>query len=179
MMIVLSNSARIECLQGNIIDQTDCDILVNAANAELLPGGGVCGAIHMAAGPALAAECMTLSPIKPGQCVVTAAYSLPNRFIIHAVGPIYGEDKPERNLLESAYSSSIRAADRRGATSIAFPSLSTGVFGYPIEEAAPVALTTALACADECRHLKLIRFVLFTDNEIHCFEKHLALLNAS
>ena len=128
------------------------DVIVNAANESLLGGGGVDGAIHYAAGPGLLAECRTLHGCRPGEAKATKAYRLKNKYIIHTVGPRYYVDPNREETLTNAYLNSLKLADSLGMESIAFPSLSTGAFGYPIEEAAEVCakvLTTYQA-----KHLK-------------------------
>lgn len=162
--------ARLELVQGDITNQPDVEAVVNAANAELAPGGGVAGAIHQAAGPELYLEARKLAPIHPGQCVITKAYDLPNRFVAHCLGPRYGIDKPEAELLAGCYSAATESADERGITSIAFPAISTGAFGYPLEEAARVALETINKCLEETEHVKLVRFVLFSIQDLEAFE---------
>ena len=119
------------------------DAIVNAANTELAPGGGVCGAIHRAAGPDLAAACARLRPCPTGQARLTPGFRLPARFVIHAVGPVWsGGQANESELLASAYRASLEIAQREGLESIAFPAISTGIYGYPLEPATRVAGTT-------------------------------------
>jgi O-acetyl-ADP-ribose deacetylase len=151
----------LELIHGDITRQPDLDAIVNAANAELLPGGGVAGAIHRAAGPGLVEECRPLAPIRPGQAVLTGGHELPNRWVIHCLGPVYGVDEPAAELLASCYRTALRLADERALTSIGFPALSTGVFGYPMRPAAEVALSTVHETAPELEHVRLARFVLF------------------
>jgi len=160
---------RIECIVGDIAGQSDIDGVVNAANAQLRPGGGVAGAIHRAAGPELDAECRPLAPISPGEAVITGAGKLPNRYVIHCLGPIYGVDKPEAELLASCYRNALERAEEKGLRSIAFPAISTGVFGYPLEDAAYVAFTTIKSLLAGLQSLKLIRFVLYSssDRDVH------------
>jgi O-acetyl-ADP-ribose deacetylase (regulator of RNase III) len=125
------------------ITTLEVDAIVNAANERLAPGGGVCGAIHRAAGPALAAECARVGPCATGDAVATDGYALPARWVIHAVGPVWhGGDREEGELLASAYRRSIEVADGLGATSIGFPAISTGIFGFPAELAARTAVAT-------------------------------------
>ncbi|MFO7975672.1 MAG: macro domain-containing protein [Candidatus Hydrogenedentota bacterium] len=159
------NDAVIECVQGNIVDQPDIEAIVNAANAQLRIGGGVAGAIHRAAGPGLERECRPLAPIRPGEAVITGAHNLPNRFVIHCLGPVYGVDEPSDALLASCYREALQLADKNGICSIAFPAISTGAFGYPIESAARVALTTVLDALPRLDSIKHVRFVLFSDRD--------------
>lgn len=159
----------IECVQGNIVAQEGFDAVVNAANAELGPGGGVAGAIHRAAGPELAKACRPLAPIRPGQAVITPAFDLPNDHVIHCLGPVYGADKPEDELLAQCYRNALALAEEQGLASVAFPALSTGAFGYPLEEAAETALSTVIEQARQLTSVKRIRFVLYSkgDAEVH------------
>lgn len=150
----------IELTVGDITRQDDMDAVVNAANAELRIGGGVAGAIHRAAGPGLEEECRPLAPIRPGEAVITSAHRLPNKFVIHCLGPVYGHDRPEAELLASCYREALRLADTHDVEGIAFPAISTGAFGYPMDDAAQVALRTVIEEAPELKHLRRIRFVL-------------------
>lgn len=154
---------KIECVQGDITKQADIDAIVNAANAQLRPGGGVAGAIHRAAGPGLDRECRPLAPIRPGEAVITGAHNLPNRYVIHCLGPVYGRDEPADVLLASCYRNALRLAGEKDITSIAFPSLSTGAFGYPMESAAKTALGVVMDELAMVEHVPLVRFVLFDD----------------
>ncbi|MFO7296348.1 MAG: macro domain-containing protein, partial [Clostridia bacterium] len=120
------HGVKIECVQGDITKQEGFDAIVNAANAQLMPGGGVAGAIHRAAGPGLAEECKPLAPIKPGQAVITGGHNLPNRYVIHCLGPVYGVDQPSDKLLADCYRNALKLAEQHGITSIAFPAISTG-----------------------------------------------------
>ncbi len=159
----------IECLQGDIATQPGMDAVVNAANAELRIGGGVAGAIHRAAGPGLEAECRQFAPIRPGQAVITGAHNLPNRYVIHCLGPVYGSDEPADELLASCYRNALRLAERNNIKSMAFPAISTGAFGYPMEPAARIAFTTILDEVPKLSSVKHIRFVLFraADRQVH------------
>ena len=133
---------QIETWRGDITE-LDVDAIVNAANPQLAPGGGVCGAIHAAAGPQLAEACAELTPCATGDAVATDGFELPARWVIHAVGPRWGaEDGDEEALLGSAYRRSVEVADELGATSIAFPSISTGIYGFPAPLAASIAVAT-------------------------------------
>jgi len=161
----------IELIQGDITQQDDCDAVVNAANAELMPGGGVAGAIHRAAGRELAEECKPLAPIRPGEAVITGAHGLPNRHVIHCLGPVYGRDEPAERLLAGAYREGLALAEANGLASVAFPALSTGAFGYPIAEAARVALGTVLEEAPGLERVKTVRFVLFGKDDLQVHER--------
>ncbi|EPC01056.1 hypothetical protein L861_10815 [Litchfieldella anticariensis FP35 = DSM 16096] len=159
----------IECIKGDIAQQPDIDAVVNAANAQLKIGGGVAGALHRAAGPGLEEECRPLAPIKPGQAVITGAHDLPNRYVIHCLGPVYGIDEPSDELLAACYRNALSLADERELESVAFPSLSTGAFGYPMGEATRIALSTVMEASENCQYLRSVRFVLFDDKatELH------------
>jgi O-acetyl-ADP-ribose deacetylase (regulator of RNase III) len=163
------HGVTIECVQGNIANQPDMEAIVNAANAELRTGGGVAGAIHRAAGPGLEAECRPLAPIRPGQAVITGAHNLPNRHVIHCLGPVYGRDQPSEALLASCYRNALHLAEQNAIASIAFPAISTGIFGYPIDQAARVALKTIIDEAPRLSAVKHIRMVLFdaADQRLH------------
>lgn len=166
-------SLEIEVVSGNIASQPDMAAVVNAANAELMPGGGVAGAIHKAAGPGLAEECRPLAPIKCGEAVMTGGHNLPNGHVIHALGPVYGRDEPSDVLLADCYGNATRLADENGLPSVAFPAISTGIFGYPVEEAAEVAMRTVAAEAGNLSNLRKVRFVLFSDREREVHEEAL------
>ena len=170
-MIKVFNRVAVELIQGNIIEQYGYTAVVNAANAELLPGGGVAGAIHSAAGPELVKECRPLAPIKPGEAVITKAYNLPNRFVIHTLGPVYGLDKNEKELLRRCYLNSLILADKEKIDSIAFPAISTGAFSYPMKEAAGIALRTIIDMTGQVQNIKFIRMVLVNINDYKLFEE--------
>lgn len=159
----------IECVQGDIANQPDMDAVVCAANAMLMPGAGVAGAIHRAAGPGLAEECRALAPIKTGEAVITGAHNLPNKFVIHALGPVFGRDEPSAELLAACYRNALRFAEEKRLASVAFPAISTGIFGYPMKEAAEVALKTVLAEASRFKFVKRVRFVLFGAQDIRLY----------
>ena len=158
----------IRFIKGDITKITDVDAIVNAANNSLLGGGGVDGAIHRAAGPELLAECRTLHGCETGQAKITGAYRLPCQYVIHTVGPIwYGGERGEAELLESCYRSSLTVAMENGVRQIAFPSVSTGVYGYPVSQAAKIAVATAKDFVREHPDsFDLIEWVLF-DNDTY------------
>ena len=150
---------QIECVTGDIVAQPDLQVVVNAANAQLRPGGGVAGAIHRAAGPALAEECRPLAPMRPGEAVLTRGHNLPNPYVIHCLGPIYGTDEPVAELLADCYRNALRLADAHGLASIGFPALATGAFGFPFIKATEIACRTILATLPALTQVKRIRLV--------------------
>ncbi len=162
---------KIELVRGDITRQPDLDVIVNAANAMLLPGGGVAGAIHAAAGPELEEACRELAPIEPGEAVMTPAFHLPNRYIIHCLGPVYGDDEPAAELLAACYRNALRLTASLELLSIGFPAISTGVFGYPLREAAHVALRAVREELQGPTTLSLVRFVLFDDSALTAFRE--------
>jgi O-acetyl-ADP-ribose deacetylase (regulator of RNase III) len=163
-------AVTLECIRGDITSQEDIEAVVNAANARLGPGGGVAGAIHRAAGPGLAEEAIPLGPIEPGEAVITGAHGLPNRYVIHTLGPVYGQDRPEAELLARCYRNSLALAEEEGLESIAFPAISTGIFGYPVEDAAEVALRTVREEAERLERVRLVRSVLFGEKDLETHE---------
>lgn len=165
------HGATIECILGDIAKQHGIDAVVNAANPELRIGGGVAGAIHRAAGWGLAEECRPLAPIQPGQAVITGAHNLPNRYVVHCLGPVYGLDEPSDQLLASCYRNALHVAEQKGIKSIAFPAISAGSFGYPLKDAARVALETVLDLLPGLVSVNYIRFVLFHENDIDIYER--------
>jgi O-acetyl-ADP-ribose deacetylase (regulator of RNase III) len=167
-------AVTVECIQGDITSQDDVEAVVNAANARLEPGGGVAGAIHRASGPGLAEEAVPLGPIQPGEAVITGAHGLPNRYVVHTLGPVYGQDRPEAELLEGCYRNSLALAEENSVVSIAFPAISTGIFGYPVEEAAGVALGTVREEANSLEHVRLVRFVLHSASDLQVHERVLS-----
>lgn len=166
----LVGGLTVECVQGDITRQPDLEAIVNAANAHLLTGGGVAGAIHRAAGPGLEAESRPLGPIRPGQAVITGGHLLPNAYVIHCLGPVYGRDEPANVLLGDCYRNALRLADERGLRSVGFPAISTGVFGYPREEAAEVAMRAVAEVAPSLGAVALIRFVLYDERALRIHE---------
>lgn len=167
-------NVAVECVRGDITAQDDLEAVVNAANARLEPGGGVAGAIHRAAGPGLAREAVPLGPIAPGEAVITGGHDLPNRHVIHTLGPVYGQDRPEAELLANCYRNSLALAEERGMGSVAFPAISTGIFGYPVEEAAEVALRTVVEETGRLERVRLVRFVLFGEEDLMVHERVLS-----
>ncbi|MGI5876531.1 MAG: macro domain-containing protein [Dethiobacteria bacterium] len=167
------SGVTVECIKGNIAALEGIDAVVNAANAQLRTGGGVAGAIHRAAGPGLERECRPLAPIKTGEAVITGAHNLPNRHVIHCLGPVYGVDKPEAELLGSCYRNALRLAEEKKLESIAFPAISTGIFGYPIVEAAEVSLQTVISMIPELQSVKRVIFVLHNDQDLAVHEQML------
>jgi O-acetyl-ADP-ribose deacetylase len=168
------SGVKVEVAMGDITRQHGFDAVVNAANAQLRTGGGVAGAIHTAAGPGLEREARTLAPIRPGQAVITGGYSLPNKHVIHCLGPVYGVDLPSDVLLADCYRNALAVADENGLETVAFPAISTGIFGYPVAEAARVALKTVTETAPSLRHVRHVRFVLHDDRALRLHEAALA-----
>lgn len=167
------NQTTIELVEGDITQQA-VDAIVNAANNSLLGGGGVDGAIHRAAGPQLLAETRTLGGCATGDAKISGGYHLPARHVIHTVGPVYRANDPDiPRLLASAYRRSLEVAQENGVTSIAFPAISTGVYGYPLEEATPVALNTVMEFAREHDTVTLVRFVLFGKQAFNAYSSTL------
>ncbi len=168
------NQTVLELVQGDITQQ-EVDAIVNAANSSLLGGGGVDGAIHRTAGPELLAETRTLNGCQTGDAKITKGYKLKARHVIHTVGPIYRSGDPEvPSLLASAYRRSLEVARANGVKSLAFPAISTGVYGYPLAEATPIALTTICDFAVEYDDLRLVRLVLFNLQTMSVYESTLA-----
>jgi O-acetyl-ADP-ribose deacetylase (regulator of RNase III) len=168
MRIEIGDSV-LELVEGDITKQK-VDAIVNAANTSLLGGGGVDGAIHRAAGPQLLEECRTLGGCATGSAKITRGYKLPARHVIHAVGPVYRDGKHnEPALLASAYRTCLELASKNNCASVAFPAISTGVYGYPREEAARIAFRTIIDYVRAHPEIKLVRYVLFGTR---AFEEH-------
>lgn len=177
-MTIKQHTTTIELTQGNIAAQEDIEAVVNAANAQLRIGGGVAGAIHRAAGPGLTEETRPLAPIQPGEAVITGGHNLPNAHVIHCLGPVYGRDEPAEVLLRDCYVNALDLAEQHEIASVAFPAISTGAFGYPMEEAAEVALTAVLD-ALPLESVALIRFVLYDQRALDVHEAALKRLTDS
>jgi O-acetyl-ADP-ribose deacetylase (regulator of RNase III) len=172
-------STRVMLKRGDIT-QESADAIVNAANSSLLGGGGVDGAIHRVGGPSILRECKEIrarlgGPLPTGEAVITGAGNLPARHVVHAVGPVWrGDSSDEADLLRSAYRNALSRASEAGARTVAFPSISTGAYGYPVEEAARVALGAVKEWAGEHDDPREVRFVLFSDRDLAAYEEALA-----
>jgi len=166
---------RIELIQGDITQQ-DADAIVNAANSSLMGGGGVDGAIHRKGGPKILDECRRLRAttheqgLPPGKAVATTGGNLTAKWVIHTVGPVYNKNEDRSKLLASCHTESLRVADELGARTVAFPAISTGVYGYPLDLAAPVAVR---AVQDASTSVQEVRFVLFDDAAHDAFQRAL------
>ena len=167
---------KVEVIRGDIT-QMGVDAIVNAANEALLPGGGVSGAIHRAAGPELAAACKAVAPCPTGEARITPGFRLPAKWVIHTVGPVWhGGTHGEPQLLEKAYRSSLALARQHGLRTVAFPSISTGIFGYPLESAAPIALHILL---EEAPLFDALYIVAFDEKTYEAYQKAYEALTTS
>lgn len=164
--------AKIEIRQGDIT-RLDVDAIVNAANTKLLGGGGVDGAIHRAAGPQLLAECRTIGGCPTGEARITGGYNLPARHVIHTVGPVYGGKPQDSQLLTNCYSNSLKLAVENNLTTIAFPAISCGVYGYPIEDACKIAVDTCGAFLKRNPSLQKIIFILFSEKDCAVYKSYI------
>ncbi|MBI3753244.1 MAG: O-acetyl-ADP-ribose deacetylase [Deltaproteobacteria bacterium] len=172
-MQIMVNSTTLSLIKGDIT-QEETDAIVNAANARLAGGGGVDGAIHRAGGPKIMEECRKIGGCPAGSAVITTGGNLKAKYVIHTVGPIYRDGRhDEPKLLANAYKSSLEIAVKKGIKTIAFPSISTGAYGYPINEAAETALKTAIDFIKSHKMPSLVRFVLFSDRDLEIYEKTL------
>ena len=172
----MAASARIELVEGDIT-RLQVDAIVNAANSSLLGGGGVDGAIHRAAGPELLAACRELGGCRTGAAKITGGYKLPARYVIHAVGPVYRGAAQDAELLRSCYEQSLQLAADYGVDSVAFPALSCGIYGYPIAEAAPIALRATrdfLRCSPSPQR---VVFALFSPDYLQVYQRVWATYN--
>lgn len=168
------DNVSVDCIQGDISKQEGVEAIVNATNAQLKTGGGVAGAIHNAAGTGLAEECEPMAPIKPGEAVISGAHDLPNKYVIHCLGPVYGQDEPSDKLLANCYANALQLAEEHSISSVAFPAISTGIFGYPMKEAAKVAFSTIKDITPNLNSVKEIRFVLYSQSDL---ELHRQVMN--
>lgn len=164
------NGVTLALMQGDIV-KVQVDAIVNAANSWLAGGGGVDGAIHRAGGPSIMDECRKIGGCPTGSAVATTAGRLPARYVFHAVGPIYSGSKDDERLLASAYQCCLDLAEQYTLQSIAFPSLSTGAYGYPLNLAAPIALNTIVQHIQKPTNLKQVFMVLFGDQAYQAYEK--------
>jgi len=162
-MKITSKHTAVEIAIGDITNQTDMDAIVNAANAELRTGGGVAGAIHRKGDPELTELTRPLAPINPGDAVITEAPGLPNKYVIHCLGPVYGSDEPSDTLLAKCYKNALYLAEKHELKSIAFPAISTGAFGYPMPDAARIAIESIIFETHELDSVETIRIVLFDE----------------
>jgi len=172
-MEVKINNSTLALVEGDItIEETDA--IVNAANSRLAGGGGVDGAIHRAGGPSIMAECRKIGGCPTGQAVITTGGNLKAKFVIHTVGPVYqGGTKGEAALLKSAHLESLKLVSAKKLKSVAFPAISTGVYGYPVNEAAHIALKTVIDYLKEHSDIELVRFVLFGRKTYDTFAEEL------
>ena len=176
MRLLFENGKVIEIHGPADITEEITDAIVNAANSSLLGGGGVDGAIHRAGGPAVLAECRQIvskiGRLPAGQAVITTGGQLAAKYVIHTVGPVYSDGKHgEPETLASCHRESVRLADERALTSLSFPAISTGAFGYPLSEAAPVAIAATIEALATAKHVKECRFALFSVSTVKAFER--------
>ncbi|MGZ3579328.1 MAG: O-acetyl-ADP-ribose deacetylase [Syntrophales bacterium] len=172
-MEVKINNSILSLIEGDLTEE-ETDAIVNAANSRLAGGGGVDGAIHRAGGPSIMQECRKIGGCPTGQAVITTAGNLKAKYVIHAVGPVYqGGKKGEATLLKSAHLESLKLVSSKKLKSVAFPAISTGVYGYPVDEAAHIALTTVIDYLKEHTDIELVRFVLFGHKTYEIFAEEL------
>ena len=174
--LVFDGGKAIEIHGPGDITEESTDAIVNAANSSLLGGGGVDGAIHHAGGPAILAECRQIvskiGTLPAGKAVITPGGRLTARHVIHTVGPIYrGGERGEAEALGSCHRESIRVADEHALASVAFPAISTGAFGYPVTEAAPIAISATVQALASAKHVRLSRFVLFDISTVRAYQR--------
>ena len=162
---------RVQVIRGDITQQK-VDAIVNAANTSLLGGGGVDGAIHRAAGPKLLEECRTLGGCPTGQAKITGGHNLPAKHVIHTVGPVWnGGRHGEDDLLASCYRNSVALAEQHGIKTIAFPCISTGVYGFPFERAAKIAVAEVKSFLERSKRIEQVVFVCFLKRDYECYVK--------
>jgi len=176
MRLLLNDGKIIEIVGPADITRETTDAIVNAANSTLLGGGGVDGAIHRAGGPAILEECRKIvskiGRLSAGQAVITTGGRLPAKHVIHTVGPVFrGGDQREEETLASCHTESIRLADAHGLASISFPAISTGAFGYPVSDAAKVAIAAVVDALRSAKGVRLCRFILFDADDLEIFER--------
>jgi O-acetyl-ADP-ribose deacetylase len=164
---------RIEIKQGDITT-LQVDAIVNAANSSLLGGGGVDGAIHRAAGPGLLAECQTLGGCPTGEARITKGYNLPARYVIHTVGPVYSGKDEDSRLLSLCYHNSLSLAAANNVLSIAFPAISCGVYGYPVDNACRIAMDTTCGFIKNSPSIKKVIFILFSQKDLEIYQAYLS-----
>jgi len=174
--LVLDGGKAVEIYGPADLTEETTDAIVNAANSSLLGGGGVDGAIHRAGGPAILAECRQIvskiGTLPPGKAVITTGGQLAAKYVIHTVGPIYrGGERGEAATLASCHRESLRLGDEHNLTSLAFPAISTGAYGYPVTEAAPIAISATLEALASAEHVTLCRFVLFDVSTVRAYER--------
>ncbi len=163
---------RIQIMQGDITT-LEVDAIVNAANKSLLGGGGVDGAIHRAAGPELLAYCRTLGGCETGEAKITMGYNLPARYVIHTVGPVYSGRPEDKDLLARCYQNSLQLAVDHDVVTIAFPAISCGVYGYPIDEASKIAIDTTCEFLKSNKSIEGVIFVLFSAGDFRIYKDYL------
>jgi O-acetyl-ADP-ribose deacetylase (regulator of RNase III) len=165
--------SKIEIIQGDIT-KISVDAIVNAANTSLMGGGGVDGAIHAAAGRELLQECLTLDGCETGQAKITKGYNLPAKYVIHTVGPVWhGSNNNESELLASCYCNCLKIAEENNIKSIAFPSISTGIYGYPIEEASVIALKEIMKFLESSPKIEKVLIVCFGERPFNLYNENL------
>lgn len=169
------NKSKLELVRGNIAEQ-DTDAIVNSARGDLGPDSGVSGAIHRAAGTGLWEECQRLNGCTTGEAKITAGHNLKAKYIIHTVGPVYGNTTNDSMLLTSSYEQCLRLASQYKIESISFPSISTGIYGYPVDEASEIALRTVITYLTRHPEIKLVRFVLLSQNDYATYKSTLEYL---
>jgi O-acetyl-ADP-ribose deacetylase len=174
MKEIIINKSKLQFVVGDITTQ-DTEAVVNAANKQLAPGGGVAGAIHHAAGLGLWEECRKLGVCETGEAKISHGHNLPNKYVIHTVGPVYKGTKDDPVLLKSCYNNALKLADKNGIRSISFPALSTGIFGYPVDKAAYIAIKTIKDYLEGSTNIELVRMVLYDEAS---YQEHVRAVDA-